>query len=231
MNRPNDPHLMTKNLGMILLLLTSLTTGAAAQAPPVAAPVDEVAQEVAWLPGRFLLGANLARVVTPNDDIGGQWKVGGFFAFRPRPGWGPAFGLSWFRSDLRIPTNDGSRSIGTVRVRPLMGGIGYTIERGRVFLRFSGVGGYAFTKVTLDEVAPGLDLDARLKETWVIQPSIDLYYAVARRLAIGASVDYTIARPELQVTVSDGVGPEVRETRRLRSDYLALVIGLGVSLF
>ena len=65
-------------------------------------------------------------------------------SLRPRPGWGPAFGLSWFRSGIRVPVDGSSRTIGTLRVRPIMGGIGYTWVRGHTSVRLKAVGAWAF---------------------------------------------------------------------------------------
>jgi len=222
-----------RNLSIGVWLVLAAATGARAQTPePAGAPAEAPAGAMVdtRLPGRFLLGANLTRLVTPDGDIGGQFKVGGFFRFHPRQGWGPAFGLSWFRSDLRVDIDGAAENVGTLRVRPLMGGIGYTWVRGHTFVRAKAMGGYAFTSTELNEVLPRVNLKLELRETWVVQPSVDVTCAVARRLALVGSVNYTIARPMLRLTASDGVTEE-RASRRLRGDYLALTAGVAVSIF
>jgi len=219
------------------LLVCGLAAAAAAQTPTPPEPaVPETTPAVAAveadprLPGRFLIGANVTHVFTPDGDIGEAIKAGGFFSFRPKAGWGPAFGLSWFRSGIRVPVNGSSQNIGTLRVRPIMAGIGYTWVRGHTSVRLKAVGGYAFTSARLDEVVPGLDLTLKVDEAWVAQPSLDVMFGVARRLALVGSLKYTVARPVLRLTASDG-DDEATASRRLRGDYLGLSVGVAVSIF
>jgi len=199
-------------------------------AVPAQEPMAVTAEVDTRLPGRFLIGANITNVFTPDGDIGDGLKIGGFFSFRPKAGWGPAFGLSWFRSGIRVPVNGSSQTIGTLRVRPVMAGIGYTWVRGHTSVRLKAVGGYAFTSARLDEVVPGLDVRLEVDEAWVAQPSLDVMFGVARRLALVGSLKYTVARPMLRVTASDDV-TEASASRRLRGDYLSLSVGAAISIF
>jgi hypothetical protein len=228
--------MFTRNLVTTVLLVWGLAAGTAAQTPAparpaVPEPVPATAAEVdARLPGRFLIGANVTNVFTPNGDVGDVLKFGGFFSFRPKAGWGPAFGLSWFRSGIRVPVDGFSQTIGTLRVRPIMAGIGYTWVRGHTSVRLKAVGGYAFTSAKLDEVVPGVDLKLEVDQAWVAQPSLDVMFGVARRLALVGSLKYTVARPMLRLAASDGVS-ETSASRRLRGDYLGLSVGVAISVF
>lgn len=222
---------MLRVLSLVVVFLAAVPAAGQPVPPAPADPPPAVATPVdTRLPGRFLVGANITNVFTPNGDLGDGLKVGGFFSVRPKAGWGPAFGLSWFRAGIRVPMDGSSQSIGTLRVRPIMAGIGYTWVRGPTSVRLKAVGGYAFTSARLDEVVPGVDLKLEVGEAWVAQPSLDVMFGVARRLALVGSLKYTVARPTLRLTASDGED-EATTSRRLLGDYLGFSVGLAVSVF
>jgi hypothetical protein len=85
-----------------------------------------------FLKGRFLVGVNLTHGLTPEDYVGSRWSVSPFFRNTPRRvGWGPSFGLNWFTGDIDVVVDGVRSTIGEVKVRPIMVGVGYTVNSGR----------------------------------------------------------------------------------------------------
>src|SRR5262245_53755585 len=77
------------------------------------------------------------------------WRIG-----HDKSGWGWQYGLNWFSSNLeaapngsisgKYPASGGRIDIGELHVRPLMGGYGYTIVKGRYAFTAAALAGYAF---------------------------------------------------------------------------------------
>lgn len=213
------------------------TVRAAAQQPrlpaqePGAGP-ESGPTEDAWMKGRFLVGAGLRVNTTPDADLGSTWRPGAVFSYRPRPGWGPAFSLSWFRSDIVVPLNGVPTIVGTVRVRPVMAGIGYGIRTGRLLTTFKGTVGYTFNKAELREIpAPETFVDLRITRTWAAHPSVNVVYPLASRLALVGSAGYVITKPSISVDVTEPGGERRRVTGQWTAQYVTLGVGIAVSVF
>ena len=101
--------------------------------------------------GRFSVGASVTLNSTTDADVGSTTTVGPLLRLNPHKGWGPAAALNWFRPDLRDPAG-GTGDFAQLRVRPLMGGLSYTVGWDAVLTSFSIVGGPSFNKA--DSTAP-----------------------------------------------------------------------------
>ncbi|MCX6552675.1 MAG: hypothetical protein NTY02_17010 [Acidobacteria bacterium] len=202
----------------------------AAVAVPAGVPV-ETSQR--FLEGRFLIGFNTGRAATPDSDLGSQFKFSPFIRNTPhRTGWGPAFGLSWYTGDIRVPIDGQSTKIGEVKVRPVMAGVSYAIRRGRTMTSFSLVGGYAFNRARItSELPDGTTTTIRMNSAWVTRPNVGVTWALTRRLAVVGSVGYVYTRPTITVEVAQ-VGQPLRvESGRYRSDYVNMTVGAAFSIF
>jgi hypothetical protein len=186
-----------------------------------------------FLKGRFLIGANLTHSLTPDEDLGSHWGVSPVIRNTPRRlGWGPSFGLSGYAGDIVAPVNGQKTTIGEIKIRPLMGGISYSIGEGPLRTSFSLVGGYAFTSATVTTALPsGTSASIDITDAWVVRPNVGLTYALTRRLALIGSVGYVYTNPTIAITVNQQGQAPRRFSGTFRSDYVSITVGTAVSIF
>jgi hypothetical protein len=181
--------------------------------------------------GRFTAGPQVSHHFTFSDDLGGETSLGVAFSLtRPKneDGWGPAFGFGWFATDLSDPI------AGRLMVRPLLGGYGYTMVRGKYRLQFAALTGPAFAKIQVrgddrDAWSSFLGLPVHgvdIKNSWVIRPGARLTYSVHPRVGIFGAAEYELARFTLQVQTDTD-----RRERRLNADVFTLKTGVSFGLF
>src|SRR5262245_32287652 len=100
--------------------------------------------------GRVGVGGLVSLNATTDDDVGVGKSISVLVVLNPHKGWNVAWALNWFKADLDNP--DGSSGeFARLRIRPLMGGVAYTIGEGRVFTSFGVVAGPSFNKVEFDD--------------------------------------------------------------------------------
>ena len=189
------------------------------QLHPIAA-----AQEPAgsFLKGRFLIGVNVTHSLTPDKDLGSHWSVSPIIRNTPRRlGWGPSFGLSGYTGDIVAPIDGRKTTVGEIKIRPLMGGISYSIGDGRLRTSFSLVGGYAFSSAKVTAALPaGTTASIDITDAWVVRPNVGFTYALTRRLALTGSVGYVYTNPTIGITVSQPGQSPIRVSGSFRSDYV-----------
>jgi hypothetical protein len=185
------------------------------------------------LKGRCLAGATWGSVATLDKNLGTQYRVAPFFRWNSRRrGWGPSFGFSFTTTDLRVPVEGNATVIGSVKIRPVMGGIGYSVVNGRTRTTFGLVGGYAFNDATVDRALPeGVAVDVTIDNAWVVQPKVDVMFAATRRLALITSFGYTFASPNVSATVTRNGLETFRSSDHVRADSFSVRVGAAVSLF
>jgi hypothetical protein len=211
-----------------------------AVALPMPGPVSPAFQAAAqtgddarFLNGRFLVGVNFSHGLTPEDNVGSRWSVSPFFRNTPRRvGWGPSFGLNWFRGDIDIPIDGVRTTIGEVRVRPIMLGIGYTLDGGRARTTISLVGGYAFADAKVTAALPeGTTATISIENSWVVLPNIGVTVALTRRLALVGSIGYIYTNPTISINVMRLGRTTGSASGVYRADYFNLAVGTAVSIF
>jgi hypothetical protein len=188
----------------------------------------------AWLlKGRFLVGATRGVVETLDSDVGRRHRLSPFFRWNSRrAGWGPSFGFSAYEVDLSVRTSDGRLTVGSLSVRPVMAGVGYSVVSGRLRASAGVVAGYSFNKVTVDRAMPaGVGVDVAIDHTWSAGPRVGAVLALAPRLALVGSAGYTFSQPTATVTVRRDGQPTSITSDRLRAHAFDLRIGAAVSLF
>lgn len=236
-----------KTLVMALIVLAPataraqdlLSTPVQEQFPlPVAAPSTYptgAAQETAgsFLKGRILLGVNVGHSLTPDEALGSHWGLTPVIRNTPRRlGWGPSFGLSGYTGDIVVPVDGRKITIGEMKIRPVMGGISYSIGGGQLRTSFSLVGGYAFTSAKVTTALPaGTAASIDVTDAWVVRPNVGVTYALMRRLALIASVGYVYTHPTIAISVSQQGQPLSRLSGSFRSDYVSIRVGTAVSIF
>jgi hypothetical protein len=184
---------------------------------------------------RFALGGNIQmRTAEAAQTHGGkgpglQWRFG-----HSETGWGWAYGLNWFATDVDKPIGGSSTELGELRVKPFMGGYGYTRRFGAVAVAANMLGGWAVTSFTLAPSAADAyrdrlgarTLDAHSHGTFVAKPEVEAWIDVGRKYGIKLSAGYMLARPRM--TVSSSLGDEYR---RVRADQLMLTAGVVYRIF
>jgi hypothetical protein len=186
-----------------------------------------------FLKGRFLIGVNMTRGLTPDRDLRSQWHLSPVIRNTPRrTGWGPSFGLSGYRGDIDVPIDGRRMTIGEVKIHPIMAGISYSIGGGRLRTSFGVVGGYAFSSARITAALPsGTTASIDVSDAWVVRPNIGLTYALRRRLALIGSVGYVYTNPRIAVNVGQQGQAPGRVSGSFRSDYVNISVGTAISIF
>jgi hypothetical protein len=187
---------------------------------------------VAQTEGRFSVGPQVSFHMPVGNGLKRSTGIGVSYSLtRPKnhDKWGPDFGFGWFSADLAD-----SRP-GTLSVRPLLGGYGYTMVRGKFRYHFAALTGPGFAKLHVndaDRVAwsanlgipvDGVDVKRR---TWIVKPGARATYSILPRLGIFTSLDYELARLTLQV---HSAGQTI--DRKLKADLVNVKVGFSVGLF
>src|SRR5690349_18191936 len=78
------------------------------------------------------LGGGVAHYHPIDDSAHDSTGFALVYRFGRSEGWRPAVGFNWFTTRFDARVGDTSAELGDLRVRPIMGGYGYTVRRGRV---------------------------------------------------------------------------------------------------
>jgi hypothetical protein len=177
--------------------------------------------------GRIGVGGSLTINATTDDEVGTGKGVGLIVRLNPRTGWGPAGAFNWYSADLKNPSG-ASGDFARMRIRPLMGGVSYTLGRGSLLTSFSIVGGPSLNSVRFDSdyIRTGvaaIDADTSL----AIRPGVGLTYTVRPRVALVGFGGFLINRPG--IVYRDSAGNELRD--RWKADGVVLSVGAVYSIF
>lgn len=180
--------------------------------------------------GRISVGGSVTFVQPTDSEVGSLVGYGPLVRLNPRKGWGFAGGLSWFRADIDNPSGPGD--FARLRVRPVMGGVAYTIGEQPVLISFSIVAGPSFNDLDFHDdflntlpAGPQPELDA--KNSFAVRPGVGITWTVAPRVAIVGFGGYMINRPDL--VYRDVSGQEFRN--QWKADAVLLSVGAVYSLF
>jgi hypothetical protein len=180
--------------------------------------------------GRISVGGTVTFVQPTDSEVGSLVGIGGLVRLNPKKGWGVAAGLSWFRADIDNPTT--GDAFAKLRVRPVMGGVSYTIGEQPVLVSFSIVAGPSFNDLDFDEdflntlpAGPRPDLD--IKNSFAVRPGVGVTWTVAERVAIIGFAGYSYNRPD--IVYRDVTGQEYRN--QWKADAILLSVGAVYSLF
>jgi hypothetical protein len=185
--------------------------------------------------GKFALGAQLSTRTALGPENAGHRGVSLLWRFgQSKTGWGWHYGLNWFGTDLSRTIGGPNTEFGKLRVRPVMGGYGYTRVFGRTAVSGKLMGGYAFSSMKLSEEAMDAyqtrigaqAITVKVSNAVVVIPEINVWYNVNKKIGIRVSSGYVIARPDVIVTSTAGV-----DKRRVKADNLTFKVGMVYSIF
>jgi outer membrane protein W len=184
--------------------------------------------------GKIALGAQLSTRTPLGPENGGHLGVSFLWRFgQSKTGWRWHYGLNWFGTDMRRTIGGPNTDFGTLRVRPVMGGYGYTRVFGRTAVTGKLMGGYAFSSMKLSQEAMDAyqtrlgaqAVTVKASNAFVVIPEINVWYHVNKKVGIRVSSGYVIARPDVTVTSTAGV-----DKRRVKADNLTFKVGVVYSL-
>ena len=148
--------------------------------------------------------------------------------------WRPMVAFNWFATTFDGNVGETRVELGDLRIRPVMGGYGYTVKRGPLAATFSAVGGIAFNsfdptgnaRVAYAESADRVLLDITASNTPAARTEVALWYDLNTRIGILVAFGYIVTRPEIDIVTDVGT-----ETRRLKADALKLQFGVAYGIF
>jgi hypothetical protein len=184
---------------------------------------------------RFAIGANFSvkgatdETTHGHKGVGLLWRVG-----RGSEGWGWKFGLNWYSTEVERSLIGANEPFGELRIRPFLGGYGYTKFFGPAKVSANLMGGYAFNSFDMASTfanAYGRLNGASRVETdvangFVLKPEVSTWFDVSRKIGLNVSAGYMIARPSITVTTPVG-----SDQRRYRADTLMFKVGAVYSIF
>jgi hypothetical protein len=177
--------------------------------------------------GRVSVGASLTHNGTTDDDVASTTTVGPLVRLNPHKGLGPAGAVNWFRANLDDPAG-GTRDFARLRVRPLMGGVSYTVGSDAVLTSFSIVGGPSFNKAEFHRsYVAGSGESISAGNSFAVRPGVGVTWTVAPRVAVVGFGGYLINRPD--VVYRNRFGQEIDD--RWKADAFVLSAGVVYSLF
>ena len=185
--------------------------------------------------GKFALGAQLSTRTALGPESGGHVGVSFLWRFgQSKTGWGWHYGLNWFGTDMKRTVGGPNTDFGTLRVRPITGGYGYTRVFGRTAVTGKLMGGYAFSSMKLSQEAMDAyqnrlgaqAITVRASNAYVVIPEVNVWYTVNKKIGIRVSSGYVFARPDIIVTSTAGV-----DKRRVRADNVTFKVGMVYSIY
>jgi hypothetical protein len=140
-------------------------------------------------------------------------------------GFGLAVGLGWFQADVQ-PTADAPESLSRVHVKPVMGGIGYTMASRRVSVSPSLVAGVAFNSLTVTDTGTAAGVPVEVDNSLVWRPGVSAWFDLGHRVALNVSTGYVITR--LRITILEA-GRLVK--RNASGDTTLVHVGVAYRVF
>lgn len=151
------------------------------------------AQAMANVVKRVGIGGSVGGIFTTDDDVSAGTAVGLNVGLAPQHGFSPTIGFGWYSGDLTVPAA-GVTEVG-LRVRPLMGGVGYSWAAGRLAAGVSINAGISFNSIHLNDAfralfPAGSQISFDTSNSFAARPQVRLEYEVARKAGVFTSLGY-----------------------------------------
>jgi hypothetical protein len=168
-------------------------------------------QSISDLVSRAGVGLDVGFVQPLDSDVDIGPAYGVYIGLAPKAGWGLAGSLGWFSGDLLIDTGSGERDAGQIRVRPLMGGVGYTwvTGNGKVATTALLTAGISFNSADIDDdyrqtFGPGADLSLELDNSLAVRPALEIEYFVTPKFSLTAYTNLFLTRIDSELKTPIG---------------------------
>lgn len=163
---------------------------------------------------RVAIGGSIGIVEPPHENLDRAVVLGPIFAIRRGDGWGPAVGFSWYR------TQD-AEDLVEYRIRPVMAGVAYHVEAGRIRISPSVVAGYSFNRAKFKGQPPQ---NVDLKDGFAWRPGVSIWVDTDSRISLNTFVGYLVTRGDIDF----GTGPGGSSSARFKADALIWTGGVAV---
>lgn len=194
--------------------------------PEVFPPIEEPDEQFPTGDRRTLaLGGSITRTDPRGGELGARVSIGPLIRLGSGRGLGPSIAFNWMTTEL-YADEAASRSLGAVRLRPVMGGIGYTWAADRTSATLSVVAGYSFNSLRIEDVVAGQRVALRVADSFAWRPGLSMWHDVNGRIAVNVFAGYLMARPEATFLEPDGV-----VVRALRIDTSVVRVGVAYKIF
>jgi hyperosmotically inducible protein len=142
------------------------------------------------------LGMSTA-VIDPTDDgLARDVVVGPFVRLSPRRGVRPAIGFGWFGTTI-VTGPSGKPGLAVLRIKPVMGGIEYTVSDAPVAVSLSVVGGYSFNSMDLDSDTAGPHRAIATSDSLAWRGGVSAWFDLAPRLGLNLFGGVLMTRPQV----------------------------------
>jgi len=159
------------------------------------------------------------------NDLSGATSWGPLVRFGSGSGFSPAIDFNWFVVDV-LSGSDSSARLGTMSVKPVMGGAAYRWAGDHVSLGLSLVGGYSFNHLETNDLATGKLLALRADSSFAWRPGVTIWYDANTRVAFNVFVGYVVTRPSVTFFEDGQI-----EKRGQRANTLLVSAGVAYKLF
>jgi hypothetical protein len=177
--------------------------------------------------GRVGIGGGYTFNATTDSGVGTGNGLGVILRLNPRPGWGASGTFNWFNADLSNPSGS-SGEFAELHIKPLLGGVSYAIEQGKVLTSFSLVGGPSFNSVSFDDVFTRSSVAAiDVNNSFAVRAGVGVNYTLRSHVALVGFGGYLFDRPD--VTYRDSSGREFHD--QWHADAVVIAIGAVYSFF
>ena len=130
------------------------------------------------------------------NDLSGATAWGPLVRFGSGSGFSPAIDFNWFVVDV-FSGSDSSARLGTMSVKPVMGGAAYRWAGDHVSLSLSLVGGYSFNHLETNDLATGKLVALRADSSFAWRPGVTIWYDANTRVAFNVFAGYVVTRPSV----------------------------------
>lgn len=192
---------------------------------PFNVPLGDELDEPQGDPDLLAVGASVGWSAPRIGSLAERVSVGPLLRLGAGQGFGPAFALNWFQTDI-TPGPSGSGIESRIHVRPLMFGVGYTVASERVSVSPSIVAGVAFNSLSIGETGFAERLAVEVDNGFAWRPGVSVWLDVSRRFAVTVSGGYIVTG--FRVTYLDNGR---LDKRRVDGDTTILHAGLAYKLF
>jgi hypothetical protein len=141
------------------------------------------------------IGGSAGGFLPFDDDVTIGAAFGVVAGLAPAPGFGPTLGLGWYQGDLTLSGVSGDAEVGSLRVRPIMAGVGYTWVKGKIAMGVSINAGISFNSIRLNDqyrtfFGPGTEVQVDASNSFAVRPQFRVEYTVARKVGVYSSAGY-----------------------------------------
>ena len=147
------------------------------------------------------------------------------FRFGSSTGFGPSVSFRGGEAALD-PAGGGPTALAAVRLRPVMAGLNYNLISGRATIGAGVVAGYSFNSLKVETERAGPGRAIAVSNSFVVQPKLDVWLDVTRRIGITLQAGYLVSRPKVTFGSDDVVTAE-----RVRVNAVVLSAGLAYWIF